>query len=237
MTKLKFIFLLLFLALTWGGTAQERTITGTVRDSERTPLPGVNVIVKGTSRGTQTDFDGNYSIGAIRGETLVFSYLGLQTQEVVVGNASSMDVTMLEDAQALEEVVVTGVLGTKSQPRAQGFAATNLNNADLTDVNNTNPFESLSGKVAGVDITTPAQPGASPKVIVRGFSSITGTNSPLYVVDGTPINSSTNGSLESVFNRSFDGGSGINDLDPNSIESMTVLKGAAATAVYGSRGA
>ncbi|KAB5489486.1 SusC/RagA family TonB-linked outer membrane protein [Flagellimonas hadalis] len=237
MTKLKFIFLLLFLAFAWGGTAQERTITGTVRDSERTPLPGVNVIVKGTSRGTQTDFDGNYSIGAIRGETLVFSYLGLQTQEVVVGNASSMDVTMLEDAQALEEVVVTGVLGTKSQPRAQGFASTNLNNADLTDVNNTNPFESLSGKVAGVDITTPAQPGASPKVIVRGFSSITGTNSPLYVVDGTPINSSTNGSLESVFNRSFDGGSGINDLDPNSIESMTVLKGAAATAVYGSRGA
>ncbi len=184
MTKLKLIFLLQFLTMTWFGTAQERTITGTVNDSEGMSLPGVNVIVKGTARGTQTDFDGNYSIVASSRETLVFSYLGLQTQEVSIGNVSNIDVTMLEDAQALEEVVVTGVLGTKSQPRAQGFASTNLSNADLTDVTNTNPFESLSGKVAGVDITTPAQPGASSKVIVRGFSSITGSNSPLYVVDG-----------------------------------------------------
>ena len=117
MTKLKLIFLLQFLTMTWFGTAQERTITGTVNDSEGMSLPGVNVIVKGTARGTQTDFDGNYSIVASSGETLVFSYLGLQTQEMAVGSTSNINVTMVEDAEALEEVVVTGVLGTNLGPR------------------------------------------------------------------------------------------------------------------------
>jgi TonB-linked SusC/RagA family outer membrane protein len=142
---------------------------------------------------------------------------------------------MEEDAQALEEVVVTGVLGTKLAPRAQGFSATTVGGEELTEVTNSNPFESLSGKIAGVDITAPAQPGASTKVIVRGFSSITGSNSPLYVIDGTPINNSSNGSTN--INRSYDAGTGISDLDPNSVASMTILKGAAATALYGSRAA
>ncbi|WP_339712037.1 SusC/RagA family TonB-linked outer membrane protein [uncultured Kriegella sp.] len=218
--------------------AQQKTISGTVTDQDGLPLPGVNILVKGTTNGTQTDFDGNYSISGEVGQVLSFTFIGQKDVSQTIGSGSTINVQMEEDAQALEEVVVTGVLGTKLQPRAQGYASTSLSNDDLTDVTNTNPFESLSGKVAGMDITAPAQPGASAKVIVRGFSSITGSNSPLYVVDGTPIyNESNSNTDDNSADRTFDGGSGVNDLDPNSIENITILKGAAATAVYGSRGA
>ncbi|TRZ44238.1 SusC/RagA family TonB-linked outer membrane protein [Robertkochia solimangrovi] len=218
--------------------AQTKTITGIVTDDSNIPLPGANILIKGTSTGTQTDFDGNYSIDAAVGDVLVYSYVGQKTEERTVGAQDVINVQLFQDAQALEEVVVTGnILGTKATPRSQGYASVNLSSEDLTEVTNTNPFESLSGKVAGVDITAPAQPGASSKVIVRGFSSITGSNSPLYVIDGTPITNASNSSSGAAVDRTFDAGSGINDLDPNSIESMTVLKGASATALYGSRAA
>jgi TonB-linked SusC/RagA family outer membrane protein len=218
--------------------AQEKTVSGTVSDASGLPLPGATVLVKGTTSGTSTDFDGRYSIKANTGATLVFSFVGYTTQEIKVGTSSSINVALSEDAAVLEEVVVTA-FGKTKQKRSLGYSATAVDAATLTEVTNSNnPFESLSGKVAGVDITAPAQPGASTKIILRGFSSL-GSNSPLYVVDGTPISSAINGTNEnsgnSSINRSFDGGSNINDLDPNSIESINILKGGPAAALYGSR--
>ena len=214
--------------------AQETNISGTVTDNSGLPLPGATVLVKGTSRGTSTDFDGKYSISTNQGSILVFSYVGYSTKEIRVGTSRTINVSMIEDAEALEEVIVTA-LGQLKPKREVSSSIALLDNNDITDVTNVNPFESLSGKISGVDISTPAQTGATSKVIMRGFSSL-GSNQPLYIVDGSPINNSPNGNdgLISV-NRTFDGGSGLNDLDPNSIASISVLKGAAASALYGSR--
>jgi len=229
--KLKFngFLALLLVLLAQISFAQDIAVTGVVQDQTGMPIPGANVLVKGTTNGVQTDFDGNFKISAAKGQILVFTFLGMKTQEVPA--AATMTVKLTDDSVQLEGVVVTA-FGIKRQKRELGYATSNVTSKDLTEVNNTNVFESLSGKVAGVDISAPAQVGASSKVIIRGFSSLT-RNSPLYVVDGTPINNSSNGS--SGVNRSFDGGNGISDIDPNNIESMTILKGAAASALYGSR--
>ncbi|MCL7763696.1 SusC/RagA family TonB-linked outer membrane protein [Polaribacter sp. Z014] len=225
-------FLTLLLALVVQiSFAQTKTISGTVSDDSGV-LPGVSVLIKGTAKGTETDFDGKYSINAKSGDILVFRYLGYKVTTKKVANSSSINVTMLEDASVLDEVVVTA-FGQKRQKRSTGYAATIVTAAELTKVTTNNPFESLSGKIAGVDITSPSQPGSSTKVIIRGFSTIKGSNAPLYIVDGSPINNSANGSTSG---RSFDGGTGINDIDPNNIASINVLKGASATAIYGSRG-
>ncbi|MFI0428176.1 SusC/RagA family TonB-linked outer membrane protein [Mariniflexile sp. HMF6888] len=217
--------------------AQEKTVSGTISDASGLPLPGATVLVKGTTTGTSSDFDGNYSIKANQGATLVFSFVGYTTKEVNVGASNSINVTLSEDAAVLEEVVVTA-FGKTKQKRSLGYAATAVSNEQLTEVATLNPFESLSGKIAGVDITAPSQPGASTKVILRGYSGLNGSG-PLYVVDGTPISSSSNSSslsgLTTDVNRSFDGGTNINDLDANNIESINILKGGAATALYGSR--
>ncbi len=224
---------LLFMGFSY---AQEKTITGNVTDQDGLPLPGVAVLVVGTTSGAQTDFDGNYTINANIGAVLRFSYLGQQTVDRTVGAPSTINVQMQEDAQALEEVVVTAFGGTK-QKRATTYATVAVDAEELTTVSNASIFESLSGKIAGADITSPAQPGASSKVVIRGYTSISGSNAPLYIVDGTPINSSTTGTSGTGVNRTFDAGNGISDIDPNSIANMTVLKGAAATALYGSRAA
>lgn len=229
--KLKFngflaMFLLLMAQLTF---AQDKSVSGTVTDQSGLPLPGVNVLVKGSQNGVQTDFDGKFKVADAQGKTLVFSFTGMKTTEAKASNG--MKVKMTDDSVVLEGVVVTA-LGIKKQKRQLGYATSNVSSKDLTEVANTNVFESLSGKVAGVDVTAPAQVGASSKVVIRGFNSLN-NNSPLYVVDGTPI---TNESSSSTGNtRSFDGGNGIGDIDPNNIESMTILKGAAASALYGSR--
>lgn len=230
-TRLQVLLALLMVLTMQISFAQERTVSGTVTDETGFPIPGVNVVVKGTTTTTQTDFDGKFSISASPTQTLVFSYVGMGSKEVVAAQ-TTLNVNLASQATELEGVVVTS-LGIKREKRALGYATTTVNNQQLTQVVNTNPLESLSGKVAGVDISAPANPGSSPKVIVRGFGSITGSNGPLYVVDGTPINNSFTGSTSGT--RSYDGGSGINDLDPNNIESMTFLKGAAASALYGSR--
>jgi len=230
--KLKFNgFLVLLIVLVAQITfAQERVVSGVVSDNAGMPLPGVSVLVKGTKSGTQTDFDGKYSIKASSSQVLIFSYVGMKTQEVKA-SSSSINVKMLSDAVELEGVVVSA-FGLKKQKRSVSSATSVVTAKDLTEVTNTNVFESLSGKVAGVDITAPAQVGASSKVIIRGFSSLSG-NSPLYVIDGSPIgNASSSGTGNT---RSFDAGNGIGDIDPNNIESITILKGAAASALYGSR--
>lgn len=237
--KLKFNgFLVLLLVLVAQlSFAQERAVSGTVSDNAGMPLPGVSVLVKGTKTGTQTDFDGKFSIKASSSQVLVFSYIGMKTQEVAA-SSSTVNVKLSDaGAQELEGVVVTA-FGIKREKKSLGYATTTLKADALTAVVNTNPFETLSGKIAGVDITAPSQPGASTKVIIRGLNTITGNTGPLYVVDGSPINNSGSGSGNNgvaSINRSYDAGNGISDLDPNNIESMTVLKGAAASALYGSR--
>lgn len=217
--------------------AQERAVSGTVSDNAGMPLPGVSVLVKGTKTGTQTDFDGKFSIKASSSQVLVFSYIGMKTQEVAA-SSSTVNVKLSDaGAQELEGVVVTA-FGIKREKKSLGYATTTLKADALTAVVNTNPFETLSGKIAGVDITAPSQPGASTKVIIRGLNTITGNTGPLYVVDGSPINNTASGTGNDgvgTSTRSYDAGNGISDLDPNNIESMTVLKGAAASALYGSR--
>ena len=220
--KLKFngFLALLLVLITQITFAQDITVNGVVQDATGMPIPGANVLVKGTTNGVQTDFDGKFQIKAASGQILVFSYLGMKSLERPA--SANMTVKLADDSVQLEGVVVTA-FGIKRQKRELGYATTTVSSKDLTEVTNTNVFESLSGKVAGVDITAPAQVGAAPKVIIRGFSSFQG-NSPLYVVDGTPI---TNNSGSATGNtRSFDSGSGISDIDPNNIESMSILKGA-----------
>ena len=235
-TKCNGIITLLLVLIAHLSFAQDTPISGVVTDQSGLPIPGVNVFVKGTTTGTQTDFDGKFTINATVGQVLVFTYVGMNTREVPA--SANMQVQLTDNAVQLEGVVVTA-LGIKREKKALGYSTTLVKNDQLTNVVNTNPFESLSGKIAGVDIVTPQQPGASAKIIVRGISSITQTNAPLYVVDGTPINaSSTSGSFVpgTAVTRTYDAGTGINDLDPNQIESINFLKGAAATALYGSRG-
>jgi TonB-linked SusC/RagA family outer membrane protein len=231
----KWMMLVLFICTCTIALAQEKTVTGTVTDQNGLPLPGVNIVVSGTNTGTQTDFDGNYAITASQGQTLLFTYLGQQDVRMAVGARNVINVQMQEDAQALEEVVVVGAFGIRKQARSLGSAATKVTAEQLTEVSTLNPLETLSGAIPGVDISAPAQPGASTKVISRGFGSITGSNTPLYIINGSPVLDRSNGSIGST--SSFDIGSGVVDLDPNNIESINFLKGAAATALYGSRAA
>ncbi|HMB99722.1 MAG TPA: SusC/RagA family TonB-linked outer membrane protein, partial [Flavobacteriaceae bacterium] len=217
--------------------AQEKTISGTVSDNSGLPLPGVNIIVKGTTNGTQTDFDGNYSITASTGDVLVFSYIGQKTQEVTIGASNSISVTMEEDAALLEEVVVTA-LGIKREKKSLGYSTQEVKGEDVNTVKDPNFMNSLSGKVAGIDIQGSGTIGGSTNVVIRGYSSLTGTNQALFVVDGVPIsNFNTNDIYQQSGRNGYDYGNAASDVNPDDIESVNVLKGGAATALYGSRAA
>jgi len=215
--------------------AQNRTVTGTVSDNTGSPLPGVNVVEKGTSNGTSTDFDGNYSINVADGATLVFSSLGYATREVAVGTQTTVNVSLAEDASQLDEVVVTA-LGIRKETKALGYSLTEVGGEELSTIKTPNAINSLQGKIAGVNITQNSTGAAgSSRVIIRGSSSLSGNNQPLYVVDGIPIGNENNGSA-SLWGGS-DGGDGISSINPDDIESLSVLKGGAASALYGSRAA
>ncbi|MAO17554.1 MAG: SusC/RagA family TonB-linked outer membrane protein [Muricauda sp.] len=191
------------------------TITGTVVDNFGTPLPGTNVIVKGTTNGTQTDFDGNYSITAASDATLIFSYVGFKTIEIPVNGNSTMDVTMQEDAAALDEVVVTGY-GTQTRGELTGSVGT-VDVAEATKTPVVNAAEALQGRVSGVTITNNGQPGSAPVVRIRGFGS-GNSNDPLYIIDGVQT----------------DDPGILNSINPADIQQMNVLKDGAA-AIYGAR--
>ncbi|MBC9796827.1 SusC/RagA family TonB-linked outer membrane protein [Sinomicrobium sp. FJxs] len=215
--------------------AQEKTITGNVTDPGGVPLPGVNIVIKGTTTGTQTDFDGNYSITASEGQVLVFTYVGMTTEERTVATASAIDVQMIEDAQALEEVVVTA-MNIQRERSSVGSATTTVLSDDIVKGSQTNLSDALKGKVAGVVISNAStDPGSSSGVIIRGFSTLGGSNQPLYVVDGVPINNQSN--FDNDLNGGYDFGRGSGDINPEDIESLTVLKGASGTSLYGSRAA
>lgn len=221
------------------GFAQEKSITGTVSDESGLPLPGVTVLVKGTSNGASTDFDGNYSISASQGDVLVFSYVGLKKQEVTVAGSSTINVTMEEDAALLDEIVVTAFgIGDKNA-REVVYANQTVKNDELMAVPNKNALEALRGKTAGVKLSTGSgSVGASTRIVLRGESSLTGNNNALIVVDGVAIdNSASRGGAGAATTGYADFGNRFNDFNPDDIESMTILKGPSATSLYGSRGA
>lgn len=214
--------------------SQERTITGTVKSVDGEVLPGANVLVKGTTVGTVTDTDGKYALQASDGATIVFSYIGYSSQEVVINAQTTVDVAMVQDLQTLSEVVVTA-FGLEREKKALGFAVQELNQKDLTDAREISAANYLTGKIAGLQVSrTASGTGGSTKVIIRGNSSLTGENQPLYVVDGIPLDNSRYNEAGTFGGKDF--GDGIGNLNPQDIESMTVLKGPNATALYGSRG-
>ena len=213
--------------------AQENSVSGLITGSENgEPLSGVNVLIKGTNRGTITDFDGNYQINVQSGETIVFSSLGFETQEIPFTGQSTLDVTLVADLESLDEVVVTA-LNISRDKRSLGYATQEVDGEDINITNNQNVIGSLSGRVAGVQVTgsSGASMGGTQKIKIRGVNSITGGGEPLLVVDGTPIS-----------NGNFSGSAGADygnlgqDINPSDIESINVLKGPTASALYGIRG-
>ncbi|RAK20130.1 TonB-linked SusC/RagA family outer membrane protein [Flavobacterium aquaticum] len=217
-SKFKWIFTLLVAFTMQFSFAQEKTVTGVVSD-ELGPIAGANVVVEGTTRGTTTDFDGNYTIKAKQGEVLVISYTGKKTTKITVAAASAYNVSLKDDVVVGQEVVVVGY-GTTTKEAFVG-TATSVKTANVEAKAVSNVSQALKGEVAGVNvITTSGQPGTFATIRIRGFGSVNGNRDPLYVVDGVPMSEDN-----------------MNSVNPSDIESLTVLKDAAATAVYGSRGA
>lgn len=222
-------------------------ISGKISSSkDEATLPGVSVQVKGTNTGTNTSADGTYSVNASPNATLVFSFIGYKTQEIKVGNQSIVNVSLDEDATNLEEIVVTA-LGIKKESKKLGYATTTVNAEQLTVNRSPNFVNALQGKIAGVNISAMGTgPAGSSKIRIRGQSSVSGQNGPLIVVNGVPIdntNFGTNPGNAAADNsigvrgggNTSDGGDGLSSINPDDIESMTVLKGATAAALYGSR--
>src|SRR5690606_11767330 len=215
--------------------AQEKTISGNVTDQDGLPLPGANIVVKGSATGTQTDFDGNYSITASEGQTLVYSYIGQLTSERTVGESNVINVQLMEDTQTLGEVVVTA-LGIRREERSIGYAAQEIESEDLTRVRDANIVNSLSGKIAGVHITNSSGAvGASSRIVLRGVTTVYGDAQPLMVVDGVVMDNTSYGS--SSADGGFDTPNGLADLNQDDIATIHVLKGGPAAALYGMRGA
>ncbi|MEN1785312.1 MAG: SusC/RagA family TonB-linked outer membrane protein [Bacteroidota bacterium] len=214
--------------------AQEKTVTGTVVDQAGVPLAGVNIIVEGTTNGTQSDFDGNYAINVAQGQVLLYTYIGQRDQRQTVGTENVINVELQEDAQALEEVVVTAQ-GIQREERSLGYSVTTVQEEQVASRPEADIGRVLQGKVAGVNITSNnGLSGSGTNIIIRGYSSVTQSNQPLFVVDGIPIDSGTN--TQTSFLDGNTESSRFLDIDPNTIESLSVLKGLSATVLYGNRG-
>ncbi|RZK47289.1 MAG: SusC/RagA family TonB-linked outer membrane protein [Pedobacter sp.] len=230
------------------GVIHAQNITGTVSDEGGKKLADVSVTVKGSSVGTTTNAEGRFSVNAASNATLTFSSVGFATMDVPIGGRSVVDVMLLTNAQSLDAVVITA-LGITKQARGLGYSATNVKSEELTINRSPNLMNALQGKVAGVNISSLGTgPGSTSKIRIRGQSSIGGQNSPLIVINGVPIdNSSSNSSPEAGGSANgntvgvkgggvyADGGDGLSSINPDDIESMTILKGAPAAALYGSR--
>jgi len=193
----------------------QQTITGTVTDDTGAPLPGANVLVRGTTTGTQTDFDGNYTITANEGDVIQFSYIGYASQSVTVGTSTTINVSMQEDASQLAEVVVTGYTSQTRGDITGSVASVDISEAVKVPL--INAAEALEGRVTGVSVTNSGTPGSSPKIVIRGFGTSNNTN-PLYIIDGVQT----------------DNPSILNSINPGDIDQMNVLKDGAA-AIYGAR--
>lgn len=219
--------------------AQQKTITGTVSDENNMPLPGATVLIAGTSTGAATDFDGEFQINANVGDRLQISYVGYTTKSVDVGLSDTYNISLVPD-NSLEEVVVTA-LGISKSEKAVGYALQTVGGEKLSQAKETNIVNALQGRIAGVQIQGSSSTiGGASRITIRGSNSFLGENQPLFVIDGVPINNSSYASTSQQLGfggGSYDYGNGAGDIDPSSIESMSVLKGAAASALYGARGA
>ncbi len=199
----------------------QNTVTGTVVDDQGLPIPGINILVEDTQRGTTTDFDGNYSINVSDGEVLVFSYLGFETKKVIYKGQNKIDVKLMPDQEQLEEVVLIGYGASKKKDLTG--SVTSITEDDFTKGNIVTAESLINGRVAGVSVTSGGAPGSSGAIRIRGGGSLSANNDPLFVIDGLPLRGSAGG-------RSI-----LSSINPNDIESFSILKDAAATAIYGNR--
>jgi TonB-dependent SusC/RagA subfamily outer membrane receptor len=230
-TKFSGILTLILAFVVQFSFAQDKTVTGVVTDNSGLPLPGVTIIVKGTSNGTQTDFDGNYSINASETSTLVYSFIGFKTQEQLVGSKTNINVTLAESTAELDEVVVVAFGQQNKRKLIQSVSV--VDEEALRDIPANSPQELIQGQAAGVQVVQSSGVlGAAPTIKIRGVASVSSGARPLFVVDGVPLNDTDLTSNQGA-------NQGLNPLaniNPNDIASISVLKDASATAVYGSRG-
>ena len=224
--------LLVSLFLLSGYAFAQQNVSGLVTDESGVPLPGATVVVDQTNNGTTTDFDGNYSISVSNGQSISISFVGYKTINILVADGADYDVSLQPDS-LLDEVVVTA-LGIERNTKALGYSVTQVGGEEINEIKSTNAINALQGKIAGVQISgNSAGAKGSTRVIIRGNSSLNGNNMPLYVIDGIPIDNTNLGSA-GVWGGA-DAGDGISALNPDEVESVSVLKGGAAAALYGSR--
>ncbi|QZE14491.1 SusC/RagA family TonB-linked outer membrane protein [Halosquirtibacter laminarini] len=217
--------------------AQQKNITGTIIGDDNLPIPGATIVVKGTSNGTISSIDGKYSIKANEGDLLQFSFVGMETQEVKVTNLNTINIELKSATIGMDEVVVTA-LGIKREKKSLGYSVQEVKGDELSRVKDANVVNSLSGKIAGVTISPSSTgTGGGSRIVIRGNNSISGNNEPLVVVDGVPITDNSSNTDDRWGNRAIDRGDGIADINPDDIATMSVLKGPAAAALYGSRAA
>ncbi len=216
-------------------TMQQITVSGTVTDTAGDPLPGVSIVIQGTTRGVVTNVDGHFSISVPDEQSvLIFTFVGMQEQRITVGGRSVINVVLGSDTIEVDEVVVTA-LGISRERKSLGYSVAEVGGEDLQRSAQENFMNSMSGRISGVQIASTGGPGSSVSMIIRGASSLTNDNQPLYVVDGVPFGSSL-ANVSMIGDRNeVDYGSGIADINPQDIESVTVLKGPSAAALYGSR--
>jgi TonB-linked SusC/RagA family outer membrane protein len=225
---------LLFSIMTIAAYAQT-TVTGTVTENSGQPLPGVTVAEKGTANGMSTTVSGKFSLTVKPGAVLTFSFIGFKTKEVVVGTQTTINVVLESSENALNEVVVTA-LGIRREKKSLGYAVQEVKGESLSSTKEPNVVNALSGKVAGLQIIRSGNgPGGSSRITLRGNNSLVGSNQPLIVVDGIPLDNFIGAANNDYYNPSLDMGNGLSDINAEDIESMSVLKGAAAAALYGSR--
>lgn len=230
--------------LALGVFAQDRTITGLVKgQDDGLPLPGVSVLLKGTSTGIVTGSDGRFTIHAAQGNTLVFSFIGYATTQHIVGNTNVMNIILPTSGRQLGEVTVTGALGISRTRNQQSYAAQQVTGDEVSKTRSSSFVDGLSGKVSGLEIRQNNALGSSVNVVLRGIKSMTGNNQALFVIDGVPINNvnsnnnaNPNSTDQTTGGGGYDYGSPTSDINPDDIESVTILKGAGASALYGSRG-
>ena len=242
MKKLRSLIVVMLFAAS--SIAQQKTVGGTVIDEKGGPVSGASIIVKGSGRGVAADVDGKFSISAKPSDILVVSATNYSPEEVNVGKSDNVTVTLKAKSSLMEEVVVTA-LGQSQKKAKLGYATATFNSETINRNANVNAFDGLAGKIAGAEISNTGGPGSSTKIIMRGYGVLSGDNQPLYVVDGVPLTDARPISGSSILagaNRvgtvsltaQNDFGNGANDIDPNDIESITVLKGTAASSLYGS---
>ncbi|MDQ4139936.1 MAG: SusC/RagA family TonB-linked outer membrane protein, partial [Bacteroidota bacterium] len=235
MKKTLHLFVLLLLLSYGYGFAQGTKVTGKVTGSDNSPLVGVSIQISGTTQGAISDVEGNYALEVPGNGTLIFSYIGYKNQTVPVNNRTVINVTLESDATALQEVVVTA-LGIKKEERKLGYAVSKVGGEVLSVARETNVANSLSGRVPGLNVAgTSGGPGSSARINIRGVTSFSGNSSPLIVINGVPIDNTNRGSSGEW--GGADQGDGISNINPDDIETMTVLKGSTASALYGSRAA